>query len=232
VVLLQLRTKNTKGVTQSPKAKHKICIGCFHSLPLTKFNKHTEGKYGKRARCKKCQAILRKTSPERTAKRKALLAKGLRPCNGCGKAKPLSAFQPKTQANGKEGWEGKCKPCVSKRQKKNHASRNLEARLYVFNYLKKSSCVDCGDTNILGFEFDHLHSKKFDIGTALNSNIPLDELKKEIKKCVVRCAKCHRIKTHIEINSWRYRLALQDKATSRKVKSTKQYKALKKVELL
>ena len=172
---------------------------------------------------------MRKTSPERTAKRKALLAKGLRPCNGCGKAKPLSAFQPKVQANGKEGWEGKCKPCVSLRQKKNHAYRNSDARSYVFNYLKKNPCIDCGEANVLALEFDHVHSKKFDVGTALNSNISLELLRKEIKKCVVRCSSCHRIKTHLEINSWRFQLALQDKDTSRKVKSTKQYKALKKV---
>ena len=207
----------------------KVCIGCFYPLPLDKFNKHTQGLYGKRARCKKCQALLRKGSVERSNKRKALLAKGKRPCNGCGKAKPLSQFQPKIQANGKEGWEGKCKPCVSKRQKKNHTIRNSSARELVFNYLKKHPCVDCGENNVLALEFDHVHSKKFDVGTALMNNTTLDLLKKEIKKCVVRCSTCHRIKTHLEINSWRFQFALEDKATSRKVKSTKQYKSLKKI---
>jgi 5-methylcytosine-specific restriction endonuclease McrA len=99
----------------------------------------------------------------------------------------------------------------------------------VFNYLKKHPCVDCGETNVLALEFDHVHSKKFDVGTALVTNVTLDSLKQEIKKCVVRCSSCHRIKTHLEINSWRFQFALQDKATSRKVKSSKQYKALKKV---
>lgn len=209
--------------------KTKVCIGCFYPLSLSQFNKHEQGLYGKRARCKKCQAILRKGSVARNAKRKALLAKGLRPCNGCGKAKPLSQFQPKTQANGKEGWEGKCKPCVSKRQKTNHAVRNASARQLVFNYLKKHPCIDCGENNVLALEFDHVHSKKFDIGTALNGNTAIDLLKKEMKKCVVRCSTCHRIKTHLEINSWRFQMSLQDKDTSNKVKRTKQYKMLKKV---
>jgi 5-methylcytosine-specific restriction endonuclease McrA len=164
------------------------------------------------------------------ARRKALLEQGKRPCNGCGKAKPLSAFQPKTQASGKEGWEGKCKPCVSKRQKNNHAIRNAGARQLVFEYLKKNPCIDCGETNVLALEFDHVHSKKFDIGTALNNNATIEALKKEIKKCVVRCSTCHRIKTHLEINSWRFQMSLEDKDTSRKVKSSKQYKALKKVK--
>ncbi|CAB4166987.1 hypothetical protein UFOVP964_86 [uncultured Caudovirales phage] len=210
--------------------KVKTCIGCFLDLPLARFNKHMHGLYGKRARCKKCQAILRKGSVQRMAKRKELLKQGKRPCNGCDKAKPLSQFQPKTQANGKEGWEGKCKPCVSKRQKNNHAIRNAGARELVFNYLKKHPCIDCGENNILALEFDHVHSKKFDIGTALNNNATIESLKKEIKKCVVRCSTCHRIKTHLEINSWRFQMSINDKATSRKVKNTKQYKALKKVK--
>ena len=172
---------------------------------------------------------MRKGRAERVARRKALLAQGKRPCNGCGKAKPLSAFQPKVQANGKEGWEGKCKPCVSIRQKTNHALRRKDARTYVFNYLKKHPCIDCGETNVLALEFDHVHSKKFDVGTGLITNTTLELLKKEIKKCVVRCSSCHRVKTHLEVNSWRFQMSLQDKDTSRKVKNSKQYKALKKV---
>ena len=208
-----------------PKEVTKVCIGCFYPLPLSKFNKHTDGQYGKRARCKKCFATFRKGGIERVAHRKALLKKGLRPCSGCNKAKPLSDFTPKVQANGKKGWEGQCRPCTNKRQ----ALKRFDLRTYVFNYLKKHPCVDCGETNVLALEFDHIHSKKFDVGTALVSNISLDLVKKEIKKCVVRCSTCHRIKTHLEINSWRFQFALEDKDTSRKVKSSKQYKALKKV---
>lgn len=81
---------------------------------------------------------------------------------------------------------------------------------------------------MLALEFDHVHSKKFDIGNALNSNTAIDLVKKEIKKCVIRCSTCHRIKTHLERNTWRFQMSLQDKETSRKVKSSKQYKALKK----
>jgi hypothetical protein len=209
--------------------KTKVCIGCFTDLPLSKFNKYDWGVYKVRARCKKCFALHRKGGATRMAKRKALQAKGLRPCNGCNKNKPFSAFQPKVQANGKEGWEGKCKSCVSLRQKKGTIFRNKEARQLVFEYLKKHPCVDCGENNVLALEFDHVHSKKFNIGNALNSNTAINLLKKEMKKCVVRCSTCHRIKTHLEINSWRYQMSIADKATSRKVKATKHYKALKKV---
>jgi hypothetical protein len=208
-----------------PKEKTKVCIGCFYTLPLSKFNKHEEGQYGKRARCKKCFASFRKGGNERVAYRKALLKRGLRPCSGCNKEKPVSNFSAKVQANGKKGWEGRCRPC-SNAQK---ALQRFDLRTYVFEYLKKHPCVDCGETNVLALEFDHIHSKKFDIGTALVANISIDLVEKEIKKCVVRCSTCHRIKTHLEINSWRFQMSLQDKATSTKIKRTKQYKALMKV---
>ena len=206
-----------------------MCIGCFYPLTLDKFNKHTDGQYGKRARCKKCFASYRKGGSKRLAQRKALQAKGKRKCKGCNKTKSLSQFHPRTHANGSEGWEGKCKPCVAIRMKENYKHKNKDTRKLVFDYLKKHPCVDCGENNVLALEFDHVHSKKFDIGDALNRNTTIDLIKKEMKKCVIRCSTCHRIKTHLEINSWRFQMSLQDKDTSNKVKRTKQYKALKKV---
>jgi hypothetical protein len=214
-----------------PKQKTKVCIGCLTELPLAKFNKHIQGQYGKRARCKKCQSVLRKSSAQRTAKRLSLEAKGKRKCSKCGKIKALSSFQEgyRTERN-RWSREGVCKPCVSIRGKVKHKTKNLDVRKYVFDYLKTHPCVDCGESNVLALEFDHLHSKKFDIGTALGGNTKIaSRVKEEIKKCVVRCSTCHRIKTHMEINSWKFELSLQDNATSTKIKRTKQYKALMKV---
>ena len=214
-----------------PKQKVKVCIGCLTELPLSKFNKYVDGKYGKRARCKKCQSIQRKSSAQRTAKRLSLEANGKRKCSKCGKTKALSSFQMSYRTE-RNRWsrEGVCKPCVSIRGKVKHKTKNLDVRKYVFDYLKTHPCVDCGESNVLALEFDHLHSKKFDIGTALGGNTKIaSRVKEEIKKCVVRCSTCHRIKTHIERDTWKFELSLQDKATSTKIKRTKQYKALMKV---
>ena len=214
-----------------PKQKTKVCLGCLTELPLSQFNKYSQGKYGRRARCKKCLSIQRKTSTQRTAKRLSLEANGKRKCSKCGKTKALSSFQMgyRTERN-RWSREGVCKPCVSIRGKVKHKTKNLDVRKYVFDYLKTHPCVDCGETNVLALEFDHLHSKKFDIGTALGGNTKVaSRVKEEIKKCVVRCSTCHRIKTHIERDTWKFNLSLQDKATSTKIKRTKQYKALMKV---
>jgi hypothetical protein len=56
-------------------------------------------------------------------------------------------------------------------------------------------CVDCGyDVNPLALDFDHLGDKLFGISQGTMRNIK--RLQEEISKCVVRCANCHRIRTH------------------------------------
>ncbi len=76
--------------------------------------------------------------------------------------------------------------------------RSLE---YVFNYLREHPCVDCGETNILVLEFDHVRGEKqYDIGTMIHGNSSLKKLEEEIAKCEVRCASCHRIKTALQEN--------------------------------
>lgn len=200
----------TKSITKSKKTK--MCIGCFNALPLIQFNKSDTGLYGLRARCKKCFAIHRKGTAKRMKDKADLLAQGKRKCGTCKKIKSVKSYQEKWFESGNHGYESSCKPCVSIRSRIQGRDRNKEARELVFNYLLNHPCIDCGETDVLALEFDHIHSKKFDIGTALNNNVIIDLIKKEIKKCVIRCSSCHRIKTHKELNSWRYRLVMERSA--------------------
>jgi hypothetical protein len=194
------------------KKKTKVCIGCFYPLPLDHFNKSETGLYGLRARCKKCFAIHRKGTAKRMKDKADLFKQGKRKCGSCKKIKSLKNYQERYYASGNHGYDSSCKPCVSIRHQISGRNRNREARELVFNYLLKHPCIDCGETNVLALEFDHVHSKKFDIGNALNNNVMIDLIKAEIKKCVIRCSSCHRIKTHKELNSWRYRLVMERSA--------------------
>jgi hypothetical protein len=59
-------------------------------------------------------------------------------------------------------------------------------------------CVDCGfNAHLAALDFDHVDpsTKKFGIASKLQ-NADYLELIEEVKKCVLRCANCHRIKTH------------------------------------
>ena len=59
-----------------------------------------------------------------------------------------------------------------------------------------SGCVDCGITNHIMLDFDHLHDKKYNISRMIHDGFSWAAIKKEIAKCEVVCANCHRVRTH------------------------------------
>jgi hypothetical protein len=64
-------------------------------------------------------------------------------------------------------------------------------------HIKESSgCVDCGINNHIILDFDHLHDKKYNISRMIHDGFSWAAIKKEISKCEVVCANCHRIRTH------------------------------------
>jgi len=94
-------------------------------------------------------------------------------------------------SNKNHGW---CKDCKSKKQK--------EHRLHI-----KQRCVDYkgGECQICGYnkclaalEFHHIesHDKDFTISFASSSLKNMEEIKKELDKCILLCANCHRESHH------------------------------------
>ena len=61
-------------------------------------------------------------------------------------------------------------------------------------YFRDHPCVDCGETDPVVLEFDHLRDKKFGIATGIRNRNWQDVLD-EIAKCDVVCANCHRRRT-------------------------------------
>lgn len=85
----------------------------------------------------------------------------------------------------------------------NKAEHLDKARRYVLDYLLKHPCVDCGETDPIVLQFDHVRGDKFESVSVITASvISLKRLKAEISKCEVRCANCHRIKTANE-EGWR-----------------------------
>ena len=75
-----------------------------------------------------------------------------------------------------------------------------QQRLYT--YLSTHPCVDCGCSDICTLEFDHVFGTKTkNVGRILTCAASWPTIEKEIAKCEVRCANCHRIKT-IERGGW------------------------------
>ncbi len=74
---------------------------------------------------------------------------------------------------------------------------NQQIRDYT-NVLKSSTpCTDCGNKYpFYVMDFDHIsNDKEFTIGRS-SKRTSLDRLKKEIAKCEIVCANCHRIRTY------------------------------------
>jgi hypothetical protein len=138
----------------------------------------------------------------------------MKQCNRCLELKPLEEFQ--KRAKNKDGHTYMCKVC--KRAYDNaHYKENPERRMYIransdnririvrewlMDYLKSHPCVDCGNDEIVVLEFDHRGDKEANVGDLMRSG-NLATVQREVAKCDVRCANCHRRKTANDHGSWR-----------------------------
>lgn len=136
----------------------------------------------------------------------------MKKCNKCGEQKDLSEFRSRSiSKDKKQSW---CKKCADESKKiwyiKNKIKyrklaliwikkRKIEVRKFLLEYLKHNPCIDC--KKIFPpecMDFDHIKDKKCNISTMMSNSI--EQIKKEIEKCEVRCANCHRIKTARQLN--------------------------------
>ena len=127
-------------------------------------------------------------------------------CTRCGKRKKLTSFY--RRAAVKSGFASMCRPCKkeydrhyynSKPQYRQKRKKAVKARLkkiheFVCRYLEAHPCIDCGENDPVVLEFDHVRGVKRDTISKLKT-ISIDAVAREIQKCVVRCANCHRRRT-------------------------------------
>jgi len=93
---------------------------------------------------------------------------------------------------------------LEKAKKRNIIVRKL-IHEYIDSYLKNHPCVDCGESNTIVLEFDHIKkdTKDDNVASIMKRQLTLRKLEAEVLKCEVRCANCHRIKTAKENNNWK-----------------------------
>lgn len=66
---------------------------------------------------------------------------------------------------------------------------------FVRRLLEGSQCADCGVSDLLVLEFDHIGSKRGNVVELARRGCSLAVLEAEIAVCQVRCANCHRRRT-------------------------------------
>lgn len=127
-------------------------------------------------------------------------------CYKCGEKKPLSEFS-KNKAK-YDGLSSQCKAC-HKKLRRLHYENNRETIIRQvqdwkedyrkwFRSLKKNKpCSDCGMMYPhYVMDWDHLDDKEFDISWAVSHNWSRARVLREIKKCELVCANCHRERTY------------------------------------
>jgi hypothetical protein len=121
-------------------------------------------------------------------------------CRTCGEVKPLSAYHP--DINASLGVRNMCRACRCQYQ----MERYHNFRVFIREYLLSHPCIDCGESDPVVLEFDHVHGDKLCNVSHMFSSSKA-RLAAEIAKCVIRCANCHRRKTAAQFN---YYASLKD----------------------
>ena len=140
-------------------------------------------------------------------------------CYTCKEIKGKSEFN--KNKSRKDGLNSICRSCSQKHSRKYYAEnceyhkikikkrkRNQirKNRKFVFEYLLKNPCVDCGEFDPRVLEFDHTRDKKENVSRLTGGGHCIPTIQEEIDKCEVRCANCHSRKTAIEREYYTHRL--------------------------
>ena len=81
---------------------------------------------------------------------------------------------------------------VFARRKKLRAEKQKK----ILEYLAEHPCVDCGETDVIVLQFDHVRGKKkYALSNIISGGHSWFTVLNEIEKCEVRCANCHLRKT-------------------------------------
>lgn len=140
-------------------------------------------------------------------KAKTLYNQLVKKCSRCKLEKPLEEFNFKDKIKNLRQYH--CRNC-SRLYVQSHYQNNRQYYLekarrrnkrirttiknYLWGYLTVNPCVDCGEKDPIVLEFDHVRDKSFTI-SSIGRDRMFEEVIKEIAKCEVRCANCHRRKT-------------------------------------
>jgi 5-methylcytosine-specific restriction endonuclease McrA len=93
--------------------------------------------------------------------------------------------------------------CCSAQCSQRHQKNKLKFKKteFIYEILKNASCRACGIRDIEVLEFDHINPKtKIDnISNMMIKRVyKVEDVLREVKKCQILCANCHRKKTHKE----------------------------------
>jgi transposase-like protein len=125
----------------------------------------------------------------------------LRRCGRCGHDLPIESFN--RLGDGFQWW---CRSCfaayfrargdVHRNQSRAAKRARQEAlRAHILDYLRDRSCRDCGESDPIVLEFDHVAEKTAGVSALLTATATVAAIDAEMARCEVVCANCHRRRT-------------------------------------
>ncbi len=130
-------------------------------------------------------------------------------CGRCKREREVSFFNTNKRKRGYQSW---CKECIKEYDKErfqlNKEKRRIQRnerrsliRKWFAEYKENLKCKECGFSHPASLDFHHrdLKTKTKNVSDMVR-NHSIESIKKEIEKCDVLCANCHRI-LHYDINN-------------------------------
>lgn len=129
----------------------------------------------------------------------------MRKCTTCNLEKEDTEFFFRNKKKGIQHHQCKsCKRVLDNKHYKNSSIRRGNIRItakqivqrnrdFVNRIKRIAKCTNCGyNKSIYALEFHHTRDKKFNIAILVKSSYSIEVIKKEIRKCIILCANCHR----------------------------------------
>ena len=135
-------------------------------------------------------------------------------CGTCGRRRMFKFFAIRNQRTGLR--QSMCRDCRSDYDRVRYQTLKERGRLVrkqdhlrnrnrrvAYDFLSTHPCVDCGETDLVVLEFDHLRDKEFNVSDGIRCCYSVERLLREIAKCEVVCANCHKRRTYAKLGSYR-----------------------------
>lgn len=139
-------------------------------------------------------------------------------CGTCKRSQALTAFNKRRASP--DGLQPTCRTCNKAASKayyrrnpvkhKREVTRHKKARIaanrqFLLDYLLSHPCIDCGETDPVVLDFDHVRGEKIrNVGDMSFRPTGLARLQSEIAKCEIRCVNCHRRRTAHDQSWWQF----------------------------
>ena len=139
--------------------------------------------------CPKCNTEKDETEFNSKNKKRGTLQSFCKECN--------KEYHREHYKNNKQDYLEKARRNDLINRNKNHT----KARVYFL----QNPCIDCGETDPIVLQFDHINGNKtHNVSNLLRECYNWNKIQMEIDKCEVRCANCHLRKTAREFGWYKY----------------------------